>query len=264
MRFSTLAAIVACVLFAVGCKEGSKADGPVDGPVVQIGGSHQIGATAGAVSLHDSKDEKPATTETRKVDAFAKVAISSTVQADIKIGSPASVAIEASPDVMKRVSTTVSGGTLTVELTGSGNTYSGVKAHIVVPSLDSINADGASTFFATELASADFSVNISGASHGAIGGKLGALKAHLDGSSQLEAIGSATSCDLTVEAASKANLARFEVGDAKARCSGASLVDFGSTKQLDVVAEGASTIHYGGSPKIVRREADVSSSINEP
>jgi len=250
-----------CVVLAAGCN-GGDAKSRSTGPVTQISTDGKVEVTGENNQLTEIKDEKPAKTETRRVDSFTRVAISSTIEADIKIGSPASVVIEANPDYMKRISTSVSGGTLTVELTGSGNTYSRVKAHIVVPSLDSISADGASTFFATGLASGDFAVNISGASHGAIGGKVGALKAHLDGSSRLEGIGSASSCDLTVEAASKVNFGRFEVGEAKANCSGASLVDFGSAKQLDMVAEGASTIHYAGSPKIIRREADVSSSIN--
>jgi len=265
MRFSAFAAVVVCVVFAAGCSGGEAKSGGVSTPkpVPRLSGDGRYEFIPGSSKPVEVKGWKPSKAETRQVDAFTSIAISSAVEADIKIGSSASVVIEANPDYQKRISTSVRGGTLTIRLDGTVNTRLAIKAHIVTPTLNGITVDGASNVGTLGL-TGDFAVIVSGASQLNLNGKFGTLKVRLDGGSHLSASGIARACDLTIAGASTATLEPLEVGAAKADCSGASTVSFGSLQQVDFVANGASSITYTGSPKVVRSDSDGASSISSP
>jgi len=265
MRFSAVAAIVVCVVFAAGCSAGKVKSASVSTPkpLPQLSGDGRYEFNRALNRQVEIKGWKPSKAETRKVDTFTSVAISSTIEADIKIGSPASVVIEANPDYLKRISTSVRSGTLTVQLDGTVNTRLAIKAHIVTPNLNGITVEGASSAGTLGLRG-DIVVIVSGASRLNLNGKFGTLKVQLDGDSHLSASGSARVCDLTAGGGSTATLEPLDVGAARANCSGASTVSFGSLQQIDFVAKGASSINYTGSPKVVRSDADGASSISSP
>jgi len=265
MRFSAVAAIVVCVGLAGGCRgekvKSASASPPKLLPQLSQDGRYEfIGGFDHPVEI---KGWKPSKAETRKVDGFTRVTINSAIEADIQIGSPASVVIAANPDYLKRISTSVTRGTLTVQLDGEVATRLVIKAHIVTPTLDGITVEGASRVTSTGL-KGDLVANESGASHLNLRGSLGTMKVQLAGSSHLSALGSARACDLTVDNASTATLEQLEISAAKADCSGGSTVSFGSLLQVDFVAKDASSITYTGSPKVVRSDADSSSSISSP
>jgi len=126
----------------------------------------------------------------------------------------------------------------------------------------SLDISGASHFEVNNYIAADLNLKLSGASHLQGNIQCGS-KAELDisGASHLELTGAAIDMVLDVTGASHTDLDRFQVQNASVRLSGASHGTVNINGKLDTHLNGASNLHWLGSPVMGEMEITGASSI---
>ncbi len=140
-----------------------------------------------------------------------------------------------------------------------------LRAEITMPTLEGIEASGASTMviagFVGSDGGADLDARASGASRITAKIETGDLTLELSGASNATISGSGG--DLTVRAsgASRANLADFPVADARVELSGASNAVVNVSGELVAEASGASRVEYVGNPQQVREDTSGASEV---
>jgi hypothetical protein len=96
--------------------------------------------------------------EDRTVGEFDQVAVSSSIRADVRIGTPAGVRVTADDNLLDNIRTVVGGGKLEVGIDGSVSTTSPIVVEITVPSLTLAAASSTAQLSATGVASDSFRV----------------------------------------------------------------------------------------------------------
>lgn len=207
-------------------------------------------------------DNGPTKTEARKVNTFGRIKVSSAIQADIKIGSPQSVTVEAGQAVLSAIATRVEGDTLVVETTRPISNTGPMRVTITVASLDGIETSGATTVTASGIKATSFKLDSSGASRVTVSGDLGRLTAKVSSASTVVLAGMATDGEFEADGASTIDASKLKEQGVKGTCEGASTLRLGVTEKVDLEASGASTITYPGKPQVIRSDASGASSIS--
>jgi hypothetical protein len=137
-----------------------------------------------------------------------------------------------------------------------------LRAKITMPTLDGLEASGASKVTATGFrSSARLDLEASGAS--SIEGEIdcGDVQVRVSGASSVTLDGSGGNGDIGASGASRARLEGFVLQDADVEASGASSATVKVAGRLNAQASGASTILYVGNPQLGRIEQSGASSV---
>lgn len=184
-----------------------------------------------------------AASESRSVEGFTGVDVSSVFEVDITAGRDFSVEVIADDNLLPYIRTEVRGGILHIEPTEGVKPKSPMRVLVTAPEISSINASGASKLSASGLKNS-LDIDASGASKLKIDGDVIEVKIDVSGASNVDAD------------ALKSRVASVDA-------SGASNVRLNVTERLSSHASGASRISYSGNPGSVEKDVSGASKITQ-
>ncbi len=181
-------------------------------------------------------------TDTRVVDEFNAIDVGGALSVNVQVGSDPKVEITGDDNIVPEVTTEVRDGTLHLELEGRFSHELPLTITITNPTLEEVDASGASRVTIQGIHSESFEADISGASSVKLAGTVATLDADVSGASVLEA-------------------KSLVAARGKVEAGGASTAAVHATEAIDIEASGASSVSYSGSPDEVSRDASGSSKI---
>jgi hypothetical protein len=196
-------------------------------------------------------------TEQRQVSDFTAVTVHGSGTLIITQGSTPSLMIEAPARVLKRVTATVSGGTLTIDeggkwfapwTFGAGN---GVTYHLTVTGMTRIEANGSTDVRSQGALVADtLDLSTSGSGDVTLELKVQTLNVRTSGSSDVSLSGTTDALTFTSSGSSGFQARGLQSRVATIDCSGSSDVEVSVSEQLDVKVSGSADVSYAGDPKV--------------
>jgi hypothetical protein len=187
----------------------------------------------------------PTVAQERGLDAFHSIDLRGAAQLDVLVGPHQTVVVEAAPEMLSHVKTTVIHGELVVEQDSIGwlkPHHGSLKLRLTLPKLNSLALNGAGHITVTGLAGGATSMVLSGAGDLEASGKLDTLTARLNG-------------------AGNADLSHVTAGSATVAVNGAGNLVVQATGSLDAKLNGVGSIHYIGTPAQLTTEINGVGSI---
>jgi hypothetical protein len=181
-----------------------------------------------------SADAGPSVTETRKLDAFTGLDVSTVLDVEVTIGATTKVEVRGPQEWVARLSTKVEKGVLVASMPGKWNNVPTLKLVVTTPSLRSIDLSGVVSLTASKLSGKSLDVDVSGVGSVVLSGAVEALRVESSGASNLDAqklVTSTTAIEL----------------------SGAGEATVHATKQLDVSLSGAGSVTAYGKPATIHK-----------
>lgn len=181
-------------------------------------------------------------TQVRKISAVKAVQAGTAITVEIRTGAP-KLTIEAQKEILPMVKTRIAGGRLIIMTEGTMNTDFPIKAHLWLPSVESISGIGATSFDIAALSGRRVEIELTGAS-------------------KIKAKGHADNLVVTLNGASNANLREVPATNVTVEANGASQATVRPASKLQATATGASTINYVGRPAMLQKSASGASTIS--
>jgi autotransporter-associated beta strand protein len=197
------------------------------------------------------------------VNSFSKIQVSSSFVVRLSIGSPEPVTVRVDDNLVDDVDVGVSGDTLRIGLKGGISvTHATLEADVTNPSVSEIEASGASAVTPSDrLMSSSFALTLSGASSfdGDVAVAEGSVE--LSGASHALLSGSARTMSMTASGASQLLAGDLSIASLTIDLSGASHGEVHVTRTISATASGASNLTYSGSPTFTKRDVSGASQI---
>jgi hypothetical protein len=201
----------------------------------------------------------PVVTEERRVSGFTKVEIHGAGTLIITQGSTPGLVVEARRGVLGRLTTAVSGSTLTLKPHGvwyAPMTYSGidhVTYRLTVTDLAGIEAHGAADIQGQQaLVVKDFELSTSGATTVKLELNGQTVTVLASGAGDVTLSGSAEVLSFKSSGAAKLRARGLQARMATIDCSGAGRAEIDVSEQLNVNLSGAGHVSYAGDPKVTK------------
>ena len=182
-------------------------------------------------------------TQARSLPPFTGVEIDGANNVVLRVGAPQSVIVHADSNLLGRVTTQVSSGSLAI-----GNTPGTLKARspmsvvVSVPSLDALAVQGSGNITVTGIKSPSLTVRI-------------------PGSGTIDAAGTTARLDVAIDGSGTALLSGLVARDATASIDGSGSIVLTATRSLDASIPGSGTIVYAGNPAQVTKSVPGSGTI---
>jgi Putative auto-transporter adhesin, head GIN domain len=170
-----------------------------------------------------------AATQTRTVARFSRLDLAGSSKVTVVVGGRQSVVVHADSNLLGRVTTRVAGGTLLIGTTGSFTTRTPMSVDITVPVLAAVTLSGSGQLSVTGISTPVLTVS-------------------LPGSGSLDASGTTTRLDVTLDGSGQAQLRELTARDVHAVIAGSGLILVTATASLDASVPGSGAIVYGGNP----------------
>ncbi len=213
---------------------------------------------------------------------FTEIEASSTFDVVVKQSNSYSVVVTTHENLIDHLDVVMANGTLKLRLKPGSYTHTDLKAVVTMPELHRFALSGASRGDITGFrSSADFDLDVSGASQLTVdmeAGKTnvdvsgasrvtGQLKSQdtqfeVTGASRCELNGSAADTNIKVSGASQTLLANFPIQNADLNVSGASRATVATDSTLNVNVSGASSVEYSGNPSLNKVSVTGASRLN--
>ncbi len=199
----------------------------------------------------------PIATEQRAASGFTAVDLRGSGNLVITQGSTPSLVVEGKKNVLDRVKTTVSGGTLTLDYDGPW--YAGwpfgagnqVTYRLTVTDLTKIEAHGSGDVEAQGPLVADqLEVSGSGSSDITLELNVQTLIVRVSGSGDVTLSGTADVFDFTCDGSSDLRSREMKSRVATIKCSGSADVEVSVSQQLNVDISGSGDVQYAGNPEV--------------
>jgi hypothetical protein len=122
---------------------------------------------------------------------------------------------------------------------------------VSTPVLNSLTITGMCTFIANDKIRTDtFNLEISGAGSGKAELDVNSFKANMSGAGSLELYGKADNAEIELSGAGELKAFSLQIREASVDLSGAGTIRINCSEKLSVVARGAGTVEYRGSPSL--------------
>ena len=185
-----------------------------------------------------------AATQVRSLPPLTAVDLAGASNVVVRVGARQSVIVHADDNLLGRVTTQVSSGSLVIGNTpGTLNTRSPMFVAVSVPSLDALTVEGSGNISAT---------GINGPS----------LTVRLPGSGSIRAAGTTAQLDVAIGGSGTALLSRLIARDATASIDGSGSIVLTATHSLSASISGSGTILYTGNPAQVTKSVTGSGTIS--
>ena len=210
--------------------------------------SINVGIAAGVALLLagcGAASSGPPVTQERGLDAFHSIDLRGAAELDVLVGPHQTVTLEAVPEELAHIKTTVVHGELVVEHDSTGwlKLRDGhLKLRVTLPKLNALALNGAGHITVSGLAGGATSMVLSGAGDLEASGQLDTLTARLNG-------------------AGNADLSHLTAGSATVAVNGAGNLVVQATRSLDAKLNGVGSIHYLGKPEQLSTEINGVGSI---
>jgi hypothetical protein len=181
--------------------------------------------------------------ESRSVKSFDKIDVSGAFSVKIYVGESSSLKISGEENLMKFITTRVSGSTLKIDTKKNLSPRKEILIEITTPNLEGIHAGGANNIYAENINTDLFYVDLSGAGNIEIEGVSRRLRAEISGAGNIEA----------------KNLKAEEV---RIAVSGAASANVYAKSSLEAAVSGVGSIDYYGNPQDVKTNVSGVGSIS--
>ena len=202
-------------------------------------------------------------TENRAVEKFTGIAVSNSIDVEVKMGSVAAVQVEADDNIIKHIVTTVSGGILKIRienLHSFNNTHT--KVYITTPELKSVEASSSAEVKVIDVIKDDGKVTFKSSSSANIEAEVDAPEVTADANSSASITLSGRTKNYKAEVSSSAEINSAtllsENTDVEANSSGSADV-YGSVT-INAKASSSGSINYQGGA-IVKKSVSSSGSV---
>ena len=202
-------------------------------------------------------------TENRAVENFTGIAVSNSIDVEVKMGSVAAVQVEADDNIIKHIVTTVSGGILKIRienLHSFNNTHT--KVYITTPELKSVEASSSADVKVMDVIKDDGKVTFKSSSSANIEAEVDAPEVTADANSSASITLSGRTKNYKAEVSSSAEINSAtllsENTDVEANSSGSADV-YGSVT-INAKASSSGSINYQGGA-IVKKSVSSSGSV---
>lgn len=190
-------------------------------------------------------------TEKRNTGNFKRIDAGSAFEVEVKIGSPASVEVEADDNLMPIIETRVSGDELNIHTKGSYSITNGhMKVFITAPEIRGVKSSGAANIKVLDVLKSDERITFESSGAGNIKAVVDApkVKAEVSGAGDIELSGRTK--DYTVSASGGGNVKSSDLltENTDADVSGAGSVHVHASVSLKAEASGAGNVYYRGGP----------------
>ncbi len=195
-------------------------------------------------------------TESRNVSAFTGVSVSSGIEMELKMGSPASVQVEADDNVIESIETTVSNGQLTIRTRGMNLNNAHMKVLITTPGIDQLKASGGAEIQVNKLVS-ETRIACQASGGASIEGDLDAPEISVEASGGAEITLTGRTRNLSVEASSGGSIhaAQLMSEQTKASASSGASAHVHSSVSLDAHASSGGELSYRGGGALIQGES---------
>ena len=185
-----------------------------------------------------------AATQARSLPPFTGVDLAGANNVVVRVGARQSLIVHADSNLLRRVTTQVSSGSLVIGNTpGTVNARSPMYVVVSVPSLDALTVQGSGNISVTEINSASLTVQ-------------------LPGSGTIQADGTTARLDVAIGGSGNALLSGLIARDATASINGSGNIVLTATYGLDASISGSGTILYAGNPARVTKSVTGSGMIS--
>lgn len=193
--------------------------------------------------------------QNKQVDSFTAISAGSAFVVEVKIGSPASVEIEADDNLMKEIQVKVVGNTLRIHTkNGMSITNGHLKAYITVPVLNSIESSGAATITVLDEIKNNEKIKLHASGAAKITARVDApfVEAESSGAASINVSGRTK--DIAADASGGANVHASDLlsENANAHASGAGNVHVYASVKLIAHASGAANVYHKGGASNVK------------
>jgi hypothetical protein len=168
--------------------------------------------------------------ESRNVTEFRKIEAGGAFTIHVKVGTAASIRINAEENLLSYIRTNVRGNTLVIDTRKNISPRKEILIEITTSNLSDIEVSGANNVDVEGINENEFKVDLSGAGNIHLKGEVEKFRAELSGAGNINARNL------------KANEVRISV-------SGAASADVYATKYLDASVSGVGSIDYYGNPE---------------
>lgn len=168
-----------------------------------------------------------AATQTRALASFSRLDLAGANSVAVTVGRPQSVTVHGDSNLLDRVTTQVTSGTLIIGENGGFTTKAPMNVEVSTPSLTMLTLSGDGQVTVTGLSAAQLTVTVSG-----------------DG--LLSAAGTVTRLSVSLPGDGQAQLSELTARDVHAVLSGSGLIQVTATNSLDAAVPGTGAIMYGG------------------
>ena len=185
-----------------------------------------------------------AATQARSLPPLTGVDLAGANNVVVRVGARQSVSVHADSNLLGRVTTEVSSGSLVIGNTpGTLNARSPMFVAVSVPSLDALTVQGSGNISVTGINSSSLTVR-------------------LPGSGTIHAAGTTARLDVAIGGSGTALLSRLIARDATASINGSGSIVLTATHSLDAGISGSGTILYTGNPSLVTKSVTGSGTIS--
>jgi hypothetical protein len=173
----------------------------------------------------------PVQSETRKADAFTRIAVSGGIGVTVRTGPSYALEVSAQENILPVIATDVEGDTLRIRSTESYSTSEGVEVAVATPAL--------------------VGISMSGGSQGRMEGlDAERLDIELSGGASLTATGTATSVALNMTGGSRASLENLTATTITLDLSGGTTATVQASDRVSGSASGGSRVAVLGDPQL--------------
>ncbi len=197
-----------------------------------------LAGLSGCNSADAVKGNGATKTETRDVGPFNSVSVDGVIRVDLVTGPFQKPVISGDANLLKLVTTTVTGNKLIIHQTEDITSSRGITVTLHAIGIKRIDSSGAGKVHATGLAGPTFTLHTSGAGEAELTGQVDQLELTVSGAGRIHAAGLATK-------------------EAQVEVSGAGAIEVNAKEKVKATVSGSGAVRYRGSPAI---EKDVSGS----
>lgn len=187
--------------------------------------------------------------ETKQVENFTGISAGSGFDVEVRIGSPASVEIEADDNLMKYIQVKVTDNMLRIQSKNNLSITNGhFKAFVTVPALDNIESSGAADIKVLDEIKNSGKIRLHASGAAKITARLDAPKVDAESSGAAHIKVTGRTKDIFADASGGAGIEADELlsENADAEASGAGNVHVYASVKLKAKASGAGNVYYKG------------------
>lgn len=201
--------------------------------------------------------------ETRTVQNFTSIEVSSGIDLYLRQGTSDKVEVEADENLIEFIETKQSGKTLKINISKSIWKSTQLKVYVTTQDLESIRCAGGSDVYSSGTFKADkFEITAASGSDLKMEMEVGELSCQTSGGSDVELKGKVSKGIFYCNGGSDVAAKQLTVADAYIRTSGGSDVYVRVTKTIDVEASGASDVSVYGAPKVINSSTSGAADIH--
>lgn len=190
-------------------------------------------------------------TETRTLGSFTKVSLEGAMDVYVSQGANESVRIEADDNILKVITTEISGGELEISTSESISPVTPIKVWVTAKSLEGLSMAGSGTMVTeTPFTSKNFDASIAGS--GDIHANVTAdnVDASIAGSGNVVLKGAAKLASVSVAGSGDVHALELATQTATVDIAGSGDCEINATEQLTGNIMGSGSIYYKGEPKV--------------